>query len=110
MGSYVDSIAETPGIVTSFIVSKTNKIAGDMSERLTEDNNTNVDRTRYFGDPFSALDRNSKTMFPSFKQRLNNSAHTYVSLQIADKVPVHEAPKNYPPTSPDDAKAKVIME
>ena len=48
-----------------------------MGTRLTSDNNTSPDRIRYFGDPISAFGFNAKAVFPSFKQRFNNSAHSY---------------------------------
>ena len=38
---------------------------------------TNPNRIRWAGDPVSALDFNSTTVFPSFKQRWNNSAHIF---------------------------------
>ena len=52
------------------------KTFGSPTVSFTEDKN--VDRIRYFGDPTSALDFNSTTVLPSFKQRLNNSAHILV--------------------------------
>ena len=64
-----------------------------MANRLTEDNNTSPARIRYFGDPISFMDFNAKAVMPSFKQRWNNSAHSYSGSQIADKVPVHDTPK-----------------
>ena len=55
--------------------------------------NNNPNRIIYFGDPISALDMNSTTVMPSFKQRFNNSAHSYAGLEIADKVPLHDNEK-----------------
>ena len=65
-----------------------------MSNRLTSGNNTSPDRIRNFGDPASMFDFNAKTVMPSFKQRWNNSAHSYSGLFIKDAVPVHDTPKN----------------
>ena len=55
---------------------------------------TNPNRIRWAGDPISALDFNSATVMPSFKQRWNNSAHSYSGLFIKDAVPVHDIMKN----------------
>ena len=80
-----------------------------MANRLTSDNNTSPDRIRYFGDPISALDFNSPTVFPSFKQRFNNSAHPYSGLQIAGKVHDHGTMRKSLNPSPDDSKAEIII-
>ena len=61
-----------------------------------------------FGDPISAMGFNAKAVMPSFKQRFNNSAHSYSGLQIADKVPVHDTMRNNLNPSPDDREAEVI--
>ena len=79
-----------------------------MANRLTRDNNTSHDRVRYFGDPTSAMDFNSTTVFPSFKQRFNNSAHSYSGLFIKDAAPIHEVGENPLQYSPDDKDAEVI--
>ena len=84
------------------------QISTDMANRSTEDNNTRPDRIRYFGDPVSAMDSNAKAVMPSFKQRFNNSAHSYSGLQIADKVLVHGTMRNNLNPSPDDREAEVI--
>ena len=84
------------------------KVSTDMANRLTEDNNTPPDRIRYFGDPISFMDMNATTVMPSFKQRWNNSAHSYSGLQIADKAHVHDVSKNMLQTTPDDSQAEVI--
>ena len=55
---------------------------------------TDPNRIRYFGDPISALDFNSTTVMPSFKQRFNNSAHSYNGLFIKDAIPVHDVEKH----------------
>ena len=55
--------------------------------------NTNPNRIRYFGDPISALDFNATTVMPSFKQRFNNSAHSYKGLFIKDAVEIHDNEK-----------------
>ena len=54
------------------------------------------------------MDFNATTAMPSFKQRFNNSAHSYSVLQIADKVETHDTMKNMLETSPDDSKAEVM--
>ena len=87
------------------------QISTDMANRLTEDNNnTSPDRIRYFGDPISAMGFNAKAVFPSFKQRWTNSAHSCSGLFIKDAAPVHDTPKNPLTQLPDDSKADVITE
>ena len=54
---------------------------------------TNPNRIRWAGDPISALDFNSTTVMPSFKQRFNNSAHSYAGL-FKDAVPIHDTMRN----------------
>ena len=39
---------------------------------------------------------------------MENSAHSYSGLEIADKVEIHDTPKNYLSPSPDDEDATVI--
>ena len=68
----------------------------------------NPKRIRWAGDPISALDFNSTTVIPSFKQRWRNSAHSYYGLFIKDAVPVHGTMKNMLEQSPDDSQAQVI--
>ena len=63
-----------------------------------------------FGDPISAFGFNSTTIMPSFGFRLNNSAHFYKGLQIADKVHVRDVERNPLTPSPEDSKAEVITE
>ena len=70
--------------------------------------NNNPNRIRYFGDPISALDFNSTTVYPSFKTRWKQSAHSYAGLEIADKIPLHDVEKNSLTISPEDNKAEVI--
>ena len=77
---------------------------------MTEDNNTSPDRIRYFGDPVSAFDFQATTAMPSFKQRWQQSAHSYSGLQIADKVPLHDTMNNPLTPSPDGSKAELITE
>ena len=48
------------------------------------------------------------TFMSSFKQRFNNSAHSYSGLQIADKVPIHDTMRDSLNPSPDDNKAEVV--
>ena len=47
---------------------------------------------------------------PSFKQRWNNSTHSYAGLQIADKVETHDTMRNNLTPSPNDRDAEVITE
>ena len=70
----------------------------------------NPNRIRYFGDPISALDFNATTVMPSFKQRWNNSAHSYKGLFMKDAVEIHDVEKNMLEPSPDDSEATVITE
>ena len=56
------------------------------------------------------LDFNATTITPSFKQRWNNSAHSYKGLFIKDAVLLHDTPKNMLEPSPDDSEATVITE
>ena len=69
--------------------------------------NNNPNRIRYFGDPISALDFNSTTVYPSFKTRWKQSAHSYAGLEIADKAPLHDVDRNPLTASPDDSEATV---
>ena len=68
----------------------------------------NPNRSRWAGDPISVMDMNATTVFPSFKQRWNNSAHSYSGLFIKGAVPIHDVSKNMLQTSPDDSQAKVL--
>ena len=47
---------------------------------------------------------------PSFKQRWQNSAHSYKGLFIKDAGPLHDVERNMLEPSPDDSKAEVITE
>ena len=76
-------------------------VSGDFS-------GTNPKRTRWAGDPISALGFNSTTVTPSSKQRFNNSAHSYCGLFIKDAVPVHDTMHNPLERPPDDRNAEVI--
>ena len=69
----------------------------------------NPNGIRWAGDPISALDFNSTTVFPSFKQRWNNSAHSHSGLFIQDAAPVHGTMKNTLTQSPDDPQAQVVI-
>ena len=69
------------------------KVSSDFVNRITPDTNTSPDRIRYVGDPVSVFDFNSTTVFPIFKQRWRNSAHSYSGLEIADKIPLHDTMK-----------------
>ena len=97
------------GLLTGMGVDISKKMSSDMASRLTEDNNTSPDRILYFGDPISAMGFNAKAVMPSFKQRFNNSAHSYSGLQVADKVQTHDVQKNPLTPSPDENKAEVII-
>ena len=68
----------------------------------------NLNRIRWAGGPISALDFNSTTVMPSFKQRFNNSAHSYSGSFIKDALPVHDTARNNLNPSPDDSEAEVI--
>ena len=96
------------GLLTGLGADIVKNMSTDMANRLTEDNNTPPDRIRYFGDSSSFMDFNAKAVMPSFKQRFNNSAHSYSGLFIKDAVPVHGTMKNNLTPSPDDREAEVI--
>ena len=96
------------GLLTGMGADIGNKVATDMGNRLTSDTNTVLDRIRYFGDPIGAFDFNVEAVMPSFKQRFNDSAHSYSGFQVADKVPIHDTIHNPLEPSPDDSQAKVI--
>ena len=96
------------GLLTGLGADIGKKVSSDFANRITSDTNTSPDRIKYFGDPVSMFDFNSTTVFPSFKQRWRNSAHSYSGLEIADKVPLHDTMKNMLEPSPDDSKAEVI--
>ena len=69
------------------------KVSSDFANRITSDTNTNPNRIQYFGDPTSAFYFNATTIMPPFKQRWNNSAHSYSGLFIK-YVPLHDTMKN----------------
>ena len=96
------------GLLTGLSADIGKKVSTDMANRLTSDNNTSPDRMRYFGGPTSFMDMNATTVMPSFKQRFNNSAHSYSGLFIKDAVPVHDVEKNTLQYSPDDKDAEAI--
>ena len=81
-----------------------------MSNILTEDTNASPDRIRYYGDPISMFDFNAKSVMPAFKQRWDNSAHSYSGLIIKDATPDHDTPTHPLTPSPEDSKAEVITE
>ena len=64
----------------------------------------------YLGDPISMFDFQATAIMPSFKQRWNNSAHSYKGLFIKDAEPIHDVEKNMLEPSPDDSEATVITE
>ena len=84
------------------------KVSTDFANRITPDTNTSPCRIRYFGDPASMFDFNATTIMPSFKQRWENSAHSYSGLFVKDAVPLHGTPKHMLEPSPDDSEATVI--
>ena len=47
---------------------------------------------------------------PSFKQRWNNSAHSYSGLFIKDAIPIHDVEKNPLSQSGKDEDATIITE
>ena len=96
------------GLLSSLGADISKKISSDFANRITEDTNTNVDRTRYFGDQTSALDFNSTTVMPSFGFRWKNSAHSYKGLFIKDAVPTHDVEHNPLTPSPEDSEATSI--
>ena len=112
IGASVDSAIgfSDGGLLTGMGGDIGKKVSTDFANRITSDTNSSPDRIRYFGDPVSMFDFNSTTVFPSFKQRWRNSAHSYSGLEIADKVPLRDVEKNPLPISPDDSKAEVITE
>ena len=81
------------GILTGLGSDIGKKISRDFANRIIEDTYTSPDRIRYFGDPVSMFDFKCTTVFPSFKQRWNNSAHSYSGLFIKDAVPLHDNEK-----------------
>merc|ERR1711966_461013 len=98
------------GLLTGLGADIGKKVSTDFANRITSDTNTSPDRIRYFGDPISAFDFNATTVMPSFKQRWNNSAHSYSGLFIKDAVPLRDVERNPLTPSPDDSKAEVITE
>ena len=77
------------------------RISGDFS-------GPSPNRIKWAGDPVSALDFNSTTVIPSFKQRFNNSAHSCSGLFIKDAAPVHDTLRNNLSPSPDDKDDEII--
>ena len=112
VGTSVDSaIGFTDGGLLSGLGADIGKKAStDFANRITSDTNTSPDRIRYFGDPVSMFDFNSKTVMPSFGFRFNNSAHSYKELFIKDAVPLHDVERNMLEPSPADETAEVITE
>ena len=110
IGASADSaIGFSDGGLLSGLVGDIGKtISSDFANRITSGNNTSPNGIRYFGDPVFAFDFNATTIMPSFKQRWNNSAHSYSGLFIKDAVPLHDIDRNPLTPSPDDSKAEVI--
>ena len=65
------------GLLTGMGADIGKKVSIDFANRITSDTNTSPDRIRYFGDTISMFDFQAKTIMPSFKQRWDNSAHSY---------------------------------
>ena len=109
-GASADSAIGFPdgGLLTGLGADISKHMSTDMANILTGNNNTSPDRIRYFGDPISFMDSNAKAVMPAFKQRFNNSAHSYSGLQLADTVHVHDTMRNNLTPSPDDSQAEVI--
>ena len=84
------------------------KVGNKVGTMLTTRPEHNPDRIRYFGDPFSALDFNSKTVMPSLKFRWENSAHTCKGLGIPDKVEEHDTICTPLSIQPSDNQAQMI--
>ena len=107
IGASVDSAIgfADGGLLAGLSANICKKVSSDFANRITEDNNTSPGRVRYFGDPISAFDFNAATVMPSFKQRWNNSAHSYSGLFIKDVVPLHDVQHNPLTPSPEDSKA-----
>ena len=112
IGTAVDSATgfSDGGLVSGLGTDICKKVSGDFANRITSDSSTSPDRIRYFGDPISAFDFNATTVMPSFKQRWDNSAHSYSGLFVKDAVPLHDIMKNPLTPSPDDGEATVITE
>ena len=81
------------------------QISSDFSNRITSGPN----RIKYFGDPISMFDFNATTIMPSFKQRWNNSAHSYSGF-LFRMLYLYTMLKNMLEPSPDDSQAEVITE
>ena len=96
------------GLLTGLGADIGKKVSSDFANRITSDTNTSPDRIKYFGDPVSMFDFNSTTVFPSFKLRWNNSAHSYSGLFIKGAEPLHNVERNPLTPSPDESKAEVI--
>ena len=85
---YIGASADTAtgfsddGLLTGLGADIGKKVPTDFANRTTSDIDKSPGRIRYFGDPISALDFNATTIMPSFKQRWNNSAHSYPGLFI----------------------------
>ena len=110
ISSAINSLAETPGVFTGLTTDISKKLASDMGNRLTNDDNTNPDRVRYFGDPTTAFVFQATSIMPSFNQRWRNSAHSYTGMEIPDLVPIHDTPKHYLTPSGKDEDATMITE
>ena len=112
IGASVDSATgfSDGGLLSGLGADMGKQILSDFSNRITSDTNTSPNRIRYFGDPISAFDFNATTIMPSFKQRWNNSAHSYSGLFIKDAVPLHDVERNPLTISGNDEDAEIITE
>ena len=110
---YISASADTAigfsdgGLLTGMGADIGKKVSADFANRIT-DTNTSPNRIRYLGDPISMFDFQATTIMPSFKQRWNNSAHSYSGLFIKDSVPLHDTIHNPLTPSGNDEDAEVI--
>ena len=98
------------GLLTGLGADIGKKVSTDFANRIASDTNTSPDRIKYFGDPVSMFDFNSTTVFPSFKKRWKQSAHSYSGLFIKDAIPLHDTMKNPLAISGNDEDAEVVTE
>ena len=82
------------GLLSALATDTGKQISSDFVNRITEDDNTSLNRTIYFGDPISALDFNATAVMPSFGFRFNNSAHSYKGSFVKDVAPLRVVERN----------------
>ena len=110
VGVGVDSLTgfTDQGLFTAGLSSAGGKLGGKVGTRLTTRPEHKPDRIIYYGDPFSALDFNAKSVMPSLDFRMNHSAHSYSGLSIPDKVPEHDLIKVPLSVQPSDSKSQQL--